>query len=175
MTFDFRGLGETRMPYKALSEDDPSFAQLDFDRAYVNPLSSVLAGYVYNSLLTGRPYFLQMIEDFEIASRFSQSVLQQKDFSVVSDEEGSLFTSAVICNLSSRQEYSATGYSSVDVVRSGHRWARAVADPVSIAECCIPAVKCGVWTSRDGPQAGRCRMRTDLTASDLSSSRNSRT
>lgn len=96
MTFDFRGLGETRMPYKALSEDDPSFAQLDFDRAYVNPLSSVLAGYVYNSLLTGRPYFLQMIEDFEIASRFSQSVLQQKDFSVVSEEEGSLFTSAVI-------------------------------------------------------------------------------
>src|SRR6266576_2386280 len=36
VTFDFRGLGETRMPYKALSVDDPSIAQLDFDRAYVN-------------------------------------------------------------------------------------------------------------------------------------------
>lgn len=95
VTFDFRGLGETRMPYKALSEDDPSFAQLDFERAYVNPLSSVLAGYVYNSLLTGRPYFLQMIEDFEIARRFSQSVLREKDFSVVSDKEGSLLTSTV--------------------------------------------------------------------------------
>ena len=72
VTFDFRGLGETRMPYKAVSEDDPSFAQLDFDRAYVNPLSSVLADYVYNSLLTGRPYFFQMIEDAEIAVRFSR-------------------------------------------------------------------------------------------------------
>src|SRR5579864_6075707 len=88
VTFDFRGLGETRMPYKAVSEDDPSFAQLDFDRAYVNPLSSVLADYVYNSLLTGRPYFLQMIEDAEIALRFSRSELRAGDFSVASDEEG---------------------------------------------------------------------------------------
>jgi hypothetical protein len=95
VTFDFRGLGETRMPYKAVSEDDPSFAQLDFDRAYVNPLSSVLADYVYNSLLTGRPYFLQMIEDAEIAVRFSRSKLRAGDFSVASDEEGSALASAV--------------------------------------------------------------------------------
>src|SRR5260221_13326991 len=67
-----RGLGETRMPYKAVSPDDPTLAQLDTDRAYVNPLSGVLSDYVYNSLLTGRPYFLQMIEDAEIATRFFQ-------------------------------------------------------------------------------------------------------
>ena len=73
VTFDFRGLGETRMPYKAVSEDDPTLAHLDFDHAYVNPVSSVLADYVYNALLTGRPYFLQMIEDAEIANRFASA------------------------------------------------------------------------------------------------------
>lgn len=87
VTFDSRGMGETRMPYKAVSEDDPSLAQVDFDRAYVNPLSSVLADYVYNSLLTGRPYFLQMIEDAEIAIRFSRINLQAGEFFVASDEE----------------------------------------------------------------------------------------
>jgi hypothetical protein len=30
----------------------------------------VLAGYVYNSILTGRPYFLQIIEDVGVAMRF---------------------------------------------------------------------------------------------------------
>ena len=95
ISFDFRGLGETRMPYKAVSEDDPSFAQLDFDRAYVNPLSSVLADYVYNSLLTGRPYFLQMIEDAEIAIRFSQLKLHAVKFSVASDEGGLTLSNAI--------------------------------------------------------------------------------
>jgi hypothetical protein len=70
LSFDPRGLGESRMLYKAVSPDDPALAQLDFDHAYMNPLSSVLADYVYNSLLTGRPYFLQMIEDVEIVTRF---------------------------------------------------------------------------------------------------------
>jgi len=70
VSIDPRGLGETRMPYKAISPDDPALAQLDFDQAYESPLSSVLADYVYNSLLTGRPYFLQLIEDAEIATRF---------------------------------------------------------------------------------------------------------
>lgn len=75
ISIDFRGRGETKMPYKAISPDDPEMAQLDFDQAYVYPLSSVLAGYVYNSILTGRPYFLQLIEDAEIASRFADARL----------------------------------------------------------------------------------------------------
>jgi hypothetical protein len=75
ISFDFRGLGETRMPYKAASPDDPAMARLDFDQGYTSPLSGVLAGYVYNSFLTGRPYFLQMIEDAEIAERFAQEKL----------------------------------------------------------------------------------------------------
>jgi cephalosporin-C deacetylase-like acetyl esterase len=73
ISLDPRGMGETRMNYKAVSPDDPSLAHLDSARAYVNPLSGVLSDYVYNSLLTGRPYFLQMIEDVEIATRFLQA------------------------------------------------------------------------------------------------------
>jgi len=75
ISIDFRGLGETKMPYQAISPDDPAMARLDFDQAYVYPLSSVLAGYVYNSILTGRPYFLQLIEDAEIAARFATAKL----------------------------------------------------------------------------------------------------
>lgn len=65
------------MPYKAASPDDPLLGQLDFDRAYVNPISGVLADYIYNSILTGRPYLLQMIEDVEIATRFAEQKLNQ--------------------------------------------------------------------------------------------------
>jgi cephalosporin-C deacetylase-like acetyl esterase len=85
ISFDFRGLGETRMPYKAISEDDPLLGQLDFDQAYVNPISGVLADYVYNSLLTGRPYFLQMIEDAEIAALFSRAKFNTKQLAVTAD------------------------------------------------------------------------------------------
>lgn len=72
VTFDFRGLGETRMPYTAVSPDDPLLGKLDFDHAYMNPLSGVLANHVYNSLLSGRPYFYQMIDDAFIAKRFAE-------------------------------------------------------------------------------------------------------
>jgi hypothetical protein len=95
ISFDFRGLGETRMRYKAVSEDDPSLALADELQAYANPLSSVLAGYVYNSLLTGRPYFLQMIEDAEIAVRFSREKLHDGSFSIVSDPDSALLGSAI--------------------------------------------------------------------------------
>jgi cephalosporin-C deacetylase-like acetyl esterase len=73
VSFDARGQGETRMRYKATSPDDPTLSQLDFDHAYASPISGVLANYVYNSLLTGRPYLLQMIEDAEIATHFLQA------------------------------------------------------------------------------------------------------
>jgi hypothetical protein len=92
VSFDFRGLGETRMPYKAISEDDPLLGRLDFDQAYVNPISGVLADYVYNSLLTGRPYFLQMIEDAEIAAHFSRAKFNTKQLAVTA--EGDAYTLA---------------------------------------------------------------------------------
>jgi acetyl esterase/lipase len=71
VTFDFRGMGETRMPFTAVSPDDPMLGKLDFDQAYANAVSGVLANHVYNSLLTGRPYFFEMIEDAEIAGQFA--------------------------------------------------------------------------------------------------------
>ena len=95
LSFDFRGLGETKMPYKAISPDDPAMAQLDFEQAYVYPLSSVLADYVYNSLLTGRPYFLEMIEDVEIASRFAREKLQVHIVAVTASGNAQTLASAV--------------------------------------------------------------------------------
>jgi hypothetical protein len=90
ISFDRRGLGETRMPFKAVSPDDPALAKLSFDEAYVSPLSGVLADYTYNSILTGRPYFLQSIEDVEIAARFAQAKLAPtSQLSVTGDGIGS--------------------------------------------------------------------------------------
>ena len=95
VSFDFRGLGETRMPYKAVSPDDPLLGQLSYDAAYINPVSSVLADYVYNSVLIGRPYFFQMIEDVEIASRFAEMQLKGNKISVVGETDAAtLATSA---------------------------------------------------------------------------------
>jgi len=84
------------MPYKASSPDDPALAQLDFNHAYVSPLSGVLADYVYNSLLTGRPYFLQMIEDVEIASRFAREVIKPNaELKITAMGEAYMLASAV--------------------------------------------------------------------------------
>jgi hypothetical protein len=58
------------MNFRVDSYDDASHEQGSFDEAYVNPLGSVLADYVYNSLLTGRPYFLQLMDDIKIAENF---------------------------------------------------------------------------------------------------------
>ena len=95
VSFDFRGLGETRMPYTAVSPDDPLLGRLDFDHAYVNSVSGVLANYVYNSLLVGRPYFLQMIEDAEIASRFGSEKLHANVVAVTASGEAYTLASAV--------------------------------------------------------------------------------
>jgi hypothetical protein len=78
ITFDFRGLGETRMPYTAVSPDDPLLGKLDFDHAYMNPISGVLANHVYNSLLSGRPYFFEMVDDAKVAKRFAEEKLRVK-------------------------------------------------------------------------------------------------
>jgi hypothetical protein len=75
LSFDLRGVGENRMRYRAASGDDPTLAEADEARAYFNPLSGVLANHVYNSLLTGRPYLLEAIEDVEIVSRFAREKL----------------------------------------------------------------------------------------------------
>jgi hypothetical protein len=88
LSFDPRGLGETRMPYKAASPDDPSLAQMDLEHAYLSPLSGVLSDYVYNSVLLGRPYLLQTIEDAEIAARFSRTAIHSNPQFFVAGSEG---------------------------------------------------------------------------------------
>jgi len=96
LSVDPRGMGETEMPYKAVSPDDPALAQMKFDEAYVNPLSGVLSDYVYNSILTGRPYFLQMIEDVEIATRFARArVPSAVRFEIMGKSNGYTLASAV--------------------------------------------------------------------------------
>jgi len=95
ISFDFRGLGETRMPYTAVSPDDPLLGSLDFDHGYVNPISGVLANYVYNSLLLGRPYFFQMIEDAEIATRFAAQKLHAKVVAVTAASDAYTLASAI--------------------------------------------------------------------------------
>jgi hypothetical protein len=95
LSFDLRGMGETRMRYKAASIDDPELAAVDEERAYVSPLSGVLANHVYNSLLTGRPYFLEMIEDVEIVTRFARERLGAGRISVVPRGEARALADAV--------------------------------------------------------------------------------
>lgn len=88
VSIDPRGLGETRMRYKAVSPDDPLLAHLDFDQAYVSPVSGVLADHVYNSILTGQPYLLQVIEDAEIANRFLQLIFRPPALAITGDGNG---------------------------------------------------------------------------------------
>jgi cephalosporin-C deacetylase-like acetyl esterase len=95
VSLDFRGLGETRMRYTAASPDDPALRILDFDHAYGNSLSGVLANHVYSSLLTGRPYFLQMIDDAEIAVRFAEAKLQTKVAGVIGAGMANTVASAI--------------------------------------------------------------------------------
>jgi len=87
LSFDFRGQGENRMLYNVISVDDPSLAEVEFNTQYYSPISGVLANYVYNSLLVGRPYFLQMIEDAEIVVRFAAEKLGVKKLWVTAGGE----------------------------------------------------------------------------------------
>jgi len=74
-SFDFRGMGETSMKFRV---DSSSVSSANgFDEAYIDPLDSVMADYVYNSLLTGRPYFLQMMDDLKIVELFVRSLNSQ--------------------------------------------------------------------------------------------------
>jgi hypothetical protein len=102
VSFDARGLGETRMAYKAESIDDPELAKLDDESAYKSPISGVLANHVYNALLTGRPYFFQLLDDTEVACRFAREVLGARSVAVSGRDESRLWAAAaasVIPNL----------------------------------------------------------------------------
>ena len=94
VSLDPRGLGETRMRYKAASIDDPTLAPADEEAAYASPLSGVLANHVYNAQLLGRPYLFEMIEDVEIATRFSREKLGAPRIVAAGRGEGEALASA---------------------------------------------------------------------------------
>ena len=83
VAFDFRGVGEQRMLYSTQTPEGVVKTSSDAD--YFDPLNSIMANYVYNSLLVGRPYFLQMIEDIEIVSRFAREKLGLQDLTLVAE------------------------------------------------------------------------------------------
>jgi len=68
---------------------------LDFDHAYVNSFRASLANHVYNSLLIGRPYFLQMIEDSEITSRFAREKAGAKVVAITGSGDAYTLASAI--------------------------------------------------------------------------------
>jgi hypothetical protein len=96
LTFDFRGTGEDRMMYQAAAPTDPPLQGTEFDNAYNSQLSGVLANYVYNTLLTGRPYFLQMIEDAEIVTRFAREKLKAGDLVIHGSGDAHMLAAAVV-------------------------------------------------------------------------------
>jgi hypothetical protein len=96
ISFDFRGTGEDRMNYTATSSDELNFGSRGFDEAYHSPVSGVMANYVYNSLLIGRPYFLQMMEDTEIVVRFAQSHLQIQEMQVLAKNNTGLLAQKLV-------------------------------------------------------------------------------
>ena len=73
------------MQYTAVSPDDPSLGKLDPEHAYANSISGVLANYIYNSLLVGRPYFFEMIDDSQIAGQFSKLKLGKLPVAITAD------------------------------------------------------------------------------------------
>jgi len=99
VSFDPRGLGETRMRYKAASIDDPTLAPADEEAAYASPLSGVLANHVYNAQLVGRPYLFEMIEDVEIATRFARARLGAQEVAIDAPGDARLLARAVAAAL----------------------------------------------------------------------------
>jgi hypothetical protein len=124
ISFDFRGTGETRMRYQATSSDDLHFDNADSTEAYFNPLSGVFANYVYNSILVGRPYFLQMIEDIEIVNRFARAYLNCDEIRIIATDETKLLATQItktFPELKSDNNVSGTPWSQI-ILEKQERW-----------------------------------------------------
>jgi cephalosporin-C deacetylase-like acetyl esterase len=95
ITFDFRGQGEDSMAFSTTGVDAASGgsgAMLQYD----DPLSGVLENYIYNSMLTGRAYFLQMLEDTEIVQRFVEIRLKPAESWVCVPGDSALLARAIV-------------------------------------------------------------------------------
>jgi hypothetical protein len=112
VTFDPRGLGETRMRYRAASIDDPEIAPEDEAEAYANPVSGVLANHVYNSLLLGRPYLFEIIDDVAIVGRFARQELGARQLAVSGRGEARVIATAAAAVLDGIEAVPAPGEAS---------------------------------------------------------------
>jgi dienelactone hydrolase len=124
VSFDVRAAGETRMRYRTGPAGDPETAKVDDLEAYASPLSGVLANQVYNSLLTGRPYFLELIEDVEIVSRFARERLAATRLAVrARGDAGALADAAVEVLPGLERVPSGTAFDWTDAVeRMREKW-----------------------------------------------------
>ena len=93
VSFDLRGTGESRMRFKVASEL-PEPKPTDERDIYASPTGSVLANYVYNAQLIGRPYLLEALEDVEIVTRFAQRQLGASSVTVSGRGEADLLSRA---------------------------------------------------------------------------------
>jgi hypothetical protein len=96
ISFDFRGTGEDKMKFQATPSEYLNFAVMDSTQIYFNPLSGVFANYIYNALLIGRPYFLQMIEDTEIVSRFVRSELKVSEVRITATADSKMLAREIV-------------------------------------------------------------------------------
>lgn len=94
VSYDFRGQGEDSMAYSTTGVDAASGGSAGMIK-YDDPLNSVLATYVYNSLLIGRPYFLEMLEDTEIVRRFVEAQLKPVELWVCAGGEAAPLARAI--------------------------------------------------------------------------------
>jgi hypothetical protein len=94
LSLDPRGLGETRMRYRAASIDDPALAPADEEAAYADPVSGVLANHVYNAQLLGRPYLFDLIDDVGLAVRFARERLGARQISIEGSGDADLLARA---------------------------------------------------------------------------------
>jgi hypothetical protein len=109
VTFDPRGLGETRMLYRAASIDDPDLAPKSEEEAYASPLSGVLANHVYNDQLDGRPYLFDLVEDVEIVARFARQRLGAREVLVSGRGEAAVVATAAASALDGVEAVAAPG------------------------------------------------------------------
>ena len=68
----------------------------------MNSFSGVLGNYVYNSLLTGRPYFFQLLDDAHVVIQFSKEKLGRAPAAIAAEGDNyalANYVSRVVPNL----------------------------------------------------------------------------
>lgn len=100
VSFDPRGLGETRLRYVAATNGgevlhlDGLYGDHE-EAVYANPISGVLENHVYNALLIGRPYLLDLVADAEMAVRFARERLGAGRVAAVGEGDARLLARAI--------------------------------------------------------------------------------